>query len=360
MRIGIIGGGVNGLCCAWELAQAGHNVSLFERNALMHETSSSSSKLLHGGLRYLENYEFRLVREALKERDAWIERVPKLAKTIRLVMPVYSNSSRGKFILGAGLFLYDNLIGKSKLPKSKWLSTKEVIRKDPKLKTENLKGGYEFSDGQMDDYALGMWIADQAKKEGAKLNEFTDISMIDCKGNIYSGDKQEWFDIIVNVAGPWTNDLLAKSNIESPYKMDIVRGSHLVIKGVCNQSYLLEMPKEKRVFFVLPWKGHTLIGTTEVRQDINEAIECSSSEKKYLLDAYSHYFKPSRSPELIKHFAGARPLIFSKKNPTKTSREYAIQQNGRLINVFGGKWTTSLALARKVRAKVSRIQHSLP
>lgn len=130
MDIGIIGGGINGLCCAWQLARQGHRVQLYERDQLMSATSRSSSKLLHGGLRYLENREFRLVREALRERDAWIKRAPHLAKPLRLVMPIYQHSRRPGWMVGMGLFVYDHLGGKSILPKATRLTAQELIHRD--------------------------------------------------------------------------------------------------------------------------------------------------------------------------------------------------------------------------------------
>lgn len=156
MNIGIVGGGINGLCCAWQLAEQGHRVDLYERDTIMNATSRASSKMLHGGLRYLENGEFRLVREALRERDDWIRRTPQLAKPLRLVMPIYHESRRPTWMIALGLFLYDSLAGESLLPKAKRLSSRELARRDPELITEGLQCGFEFSDGQMDDHALGL------------------------------------------------------------------------------------------------------------------------------------------------------------------------------------------------------------
>ena len=137
-----MGGGINGLCCAWQLAKQNHQVRLYERDQLMYATSRSSSKLLHGGLRYLENREFRLVREALRERDAWIKRVPHLAKPLRLVIPIYQNSRRPSWMVGLGLFLYDHLAGKSDLPRATRLSALEMTRRDPSLNPIGLQGGF--------------------------------------------------------------------------------------------------------------------------------------------------------------------------------------------------------------------------
>lgn len=348
MDIGIIGGGINGLCCAWQLAKQGHHVQLYERDKLMNATSSSSSKLLHGGLRYLENREFRLVREALRERDAWIKRAPHLAQPLRLVMPIYQQSRRPGWMIALGLFLYDHLAGKSQLPKAKRLSAQELVRRDPHLKSEGLQGGYEFSDGQMDDQALGLWVAEQAKQAGVNIAEHTEVTSLTQDGQITTANgATHAHDWLINVAGPWAQRLLQTSALDSPYQLDLVRGSHLILEAPCQKAYLLEAPNDRRIFFVLPWRGNTLVGTTEVRQTLNEPIACSPKEQSYLLNAWSHYFS-DHQPNVIDSFAGLRPLLRSAQDPSKATREYAIHRTGKLVTVLGGKWTTAIALADKV------------
>ncbi len=352
MKICIIGGGINGLCCAWILAKQGHNIHLYERNKLVSQTSRSSSKLLHGGLRYLEQGNIKLVREALKERDAWLKRAPSLTKPIRLVLPIYKSSRRNRWMIKTGLFLYDNLARSSILPKSKWLNAKSLTLKDPSLNPKGLVGGYEFSDGQMDDYQLGLWVAEQAKNLGCQLLENTAVKSVDQQGNVYletQSNKKLQFDRVINVAGPWAEQLIRNSNLSSPYKLDAVRGSHLVINKECKQAYLFEIPKEKRIFFVLPWKGNTLIGTTEIKQTLEDPIECSKQEQDYLLVSYNQYHNDKISNNnIIETISGVRPLLSSSKNPNDTSREYAIHRDNKLITIYGGKWTTALSLATKV------------
>lgn len=348
MDIGIIGGGINGLCCAWQLAKQGNQVQLYERDTLMNATSRASSKLLHGGLRYLENREFRLVREALRERDAWIKRAPHLARPLRLVMPIYQQSRRPGWMIALGLFLYDHLAGKSQLPKAKRLSALELIRRDPFLKSEGLQGGYEFSDGQMDDQALGLWVAEQARQAGVNIAEHTEVTALTQDGHVTTANgAMHAHDRLINVAGPWAHRLLQTSGLDSPYELDLVRGSHLILAQPCKQAYLLEAPNDRRIFFVLPWQGNTLVGTTEVRQRLNEPIACSPEEQNYLLDAWVHYF-PGLQPNVIGTFAGLRPLLRSAQDPNKATREYAIHRTGKLVTVLGGKWTTAMALADKV------------
>ncbi len=352
MNIGIIGGGVNGLCCAWQLAKKGHQVQLYERDTIMNATSRFSSKLLHGGLRYLENREFRLVQEALRERDLWIKRTPHLAKPLRLVIPIYQQSRRPGWMIALGLFLYDHLLGKSQLPKACYLSVQELMRRDPTLKCEGLQGGYEFSDGQMDDQALGLWVAEQAQQAGVNITEHTEVTFITKGGQVTIANGVTYeHDRLINVAGPWAQSLLQASGLDSPYELDLLRGSHLIMGGSCKQAYLLEAPNDRRVCFVLPWKGDTLIGTTEVRQTLNEPISCSPEEQSYLLNTWSYYF-PKTQPKLINTFAGLRPLLRSALDPSKVTREYAIHRTDNLITVLGGKWTTALALADKVSCAI--------
>ena len=346
----MIGGGINGLACAWKLAEEGHVVSLYERGKLMSSTSRASTKLLHGGLRYLENFEFRLVFEALSERDAWLVRVPELTNPISIIIPIYHNSLRKKWVVGLGLKLYSFLSYKSPLPRPQWLALDEIVRENPTLKTEGLIGGYKFYDGQMDDYRLGLWVAEQCRALGVVINEDTNVLSLESGGSLETENHDRcYFDRIVNLAGPWAEELLRKSGFESNNKLDLVRGSHIIIQKKCTQGMLLEVPRERRIFFVLPWQGNTMIGTTEVRQSINEPVECSNEEVRYLLRAYNNYFTEQISRrDIISKFAGLRPLIFSTNEPSKATREYSIDRTDKLINVFGGKWTTSLALARKI------------
>jgi glycerol-3-phosphate dehydrogenase len=352
MDIGIVGGGINGLCCALQLARQGHFVCVYERGKILNETSRASSKLLHGGLRYLENREFRLVREALRERDAWIRSYPEIAKPIRLIIPVYRHARRPGWMIGAGMFIYDYLAGISLLPKAQKLSYEEIRMKAPAIRQEGLIGGYAFSDGQMDDYTLGGKIAEEAERIGVIIKENTEIGKIDTEGSIMTSRGMKiCYDRVVNIAGPWTEQLLQRSGITIPYHLDLVKGSHLILSEPCSQAFLFEVPGERRVFFVLPWKGQTLLGTTEVRQSLNDTIGCSNEEYDYLIKAYRYYFTKSDA-QVISSFSGLRPLLKSSNDPNKATREYAILRYGKMVAVFGGKWTTAMALAEKVTKKL--------
>jgi len=348
VRIAVVGGGINGLCCAWRLAESGHTVTLYERGQIMEATSRASSKLLHGGLRYLENGEFRLVREALRERDAWIRRAPHLAWPIRLVLPIYRGARRPRWMVALGLFAYDRIAGRTDLPKATWLTAAQLMDRDPSLRSQDLVGGYEFSDAQMDDHALGLWVAEQARSAGVTIREGVQVDAVSATGEVTVIGETLSYDRIINVAGPWAVKLLEQSGLHSPFRLDAVRGSHITLAIPCAQPYLLEVPGERRIFFVLPWQGATLIGTTEVRQSLDEPITCSDAERSYLLAAYRHYF-PTQHPVVTGSFAGLRPLIHSSEDLNRMTREYAIHREGQLVSVLGGKWTTALSLAQGIR-----------
>lgn len=348
-NVAVIGGGINGLCSAWQLALRGARVTLYERGELMRETSCSSSKMLHGGVRYLENFEIRLVYEALHERAWWLRHCPQLCHEMRVIMPVYKGGPRPKWMLQIGLKLYDLLAGKQNLTPHQWLDRDQLLTRDPDLKPDRLQGGFCYSDGLMDDYKLGMWVAEQAREAGVEIIERAAVQTIGTDGLVTLEHDSRRFDAIANVAGPWSEQLLKRSGISSKMHLDLIRGSHILFDGEPSQPYLLQSEKDGRVFFVLPYHGKTLVGTTEQRQAIDEEIRASDEEIDYLLYQYNRYFNVRRTREhIIATSAGLRPLIKSAANPRKVSREYVLESQGRLLTVYGGKWTTARALGIKV------------
>ena len=354
MKIAVIGGGINGVMTAWELCKNNHEVILFEKNTLMSQTSSASSKLLHGGLRYLENYEFRLVREALRERLWWINQAPHLAHPLKIFIPIYKQSRRHAWAYKIGMCLYDFLSGKGIIGVHQKHSKSELQQLCPELKTDKMTSGFSYYDGQMDDYQLGLWAAEQAKKyKNLTVLENTSVDKINVDGEISYNNIKEKFDKVVNIAGPWAYKLMKDNNINSNYELDLVRGSHIVIDRELDHGYLLEVPNERRVFFVLPYQGQTLIGTTEVKQCGLDEINPSNFEIAYLKNAYNHYFiNKITEQDIVYSFSGVRPLVKNSKEMSLTTREYMIQKNGNVISVFGGKWTTSRRLAKKVMKKI--------
>jgi glycerol-3-phosphate dehydrogenase len=354
MKIAVIGGGINGIMTAWELCKHHHDVTLFEKNTLMSQTSSASSKLLHGGLRYLENFEFRLVKEALRERQWWINQSPDLARPLEIFIPVYKRSRRPAWLYKVGLYLYDLFSGRHNIGKHQNHSKASMQELCHGLKMNGLVKGFSYYDGQMDDYQLGLWAADQVKQyKNFTAIEETTIDRVDVNGEVvYNGNKEQ-FDKVINVAGPWAYQLLKDSDIDSDYELDLVRGSHIVVNRKLDHGYFLEAPGERRIFFVLPYKGQTLIGTTEVRQKISDEIKPTQLEILNLISAYNHYFvEQITEQDVVKSFAGVRPLVKSSNDANKATREYDIQINKNLISVFGGKWTTARQLSKKVFKRI--------
>lgn len=350
MRIAVIGGGINGVMSAWALARRGCEVTLYERNTPMAATSSASTKLLHGGIRYLEHGHFGLVRESLHERAWWIAQAPHLAHPLEMMLPIYAAARRGRVALRLGLALYDFLAGGRGLGKTTWHDVRATLEKIPGIKQEGLMGAYSFFDGQMDDSGLGNWAAEQACKAGVTLLPHTPVASLSAHGRIMTENGQATnFDRVVNAAGPWAERLLLDSGLSSRFSIDPVRGSHLLIDRPLRQGVLLEVPNSERIFFVLPYLGKTLIGTTEVRQDLDDPIVCSVQERHDLIGYHNAYFDDKLADgDVLSSFAGVRPLLRSHADPSRSTREYHVERTERLITIFGGKWTTARALGEKV------------
>jgi glycerol-3-phosphate dehydrogenase len=356
MRVAVIGGGINGVMAAWELARGGRQVTLFERGEVMGETSSASTKLLHGGLRYLEHGSFWLVREALRERSWWFSQAPHLCHPLRILLPHYEGVGRPRWMLGVGLWLYRILAGGANIAPHQWLGREQALEASPDLRPEGLLGAYAFWDGQMDDHKLGLWAAGQARAAGVEIREHTAVRSVSLDGDLIADTGPKHFDAIVNVAGPWARKLLDASEIPARHYLDLVRGSHLVVDRVCPAAILAEVRASRRIAFILPYLGKTLVGTTEERQTLEEPIACSERERDYLIRFHDSLMATPLEPgEICSTFAGVRPLLRSADDPGKASREYAIERQGRLVTVFGGKWTTARSLGQKVAGVVAKI-----
>jgi len=349
MKCAIVGGGINGVMSAWALARRGHRVDLYERHELMSATSSASTKLIHGGLRYLENGEFRLVREALRERVFWITSAPHLVHRLQLLVPIYRESRRPRWLIRSGLFLYDLLAGAANLGKHEWLDRRDMDESCPELRSEGLLGAFAFFDAQMDDRALGLWAAKEAEQSGVVMHTGAEVGKIREDGTLDANGSTATYDVIVNVAGPWAEAVLDQSGITHTNSLDLVRGSHLMLGQRAKHAFLVEVPDEERFCFILPYQGQTLLGTTEVSQTLRDPIECSMEEQSYLLRVYNRYIQPpATASDVTRRFSGLRPLLRSNANHSRATREYAIEVHNRVVSVFGGKWTTARALGEKV------------
>ena len=339
---------------AWALLEQGHEVVLFERDEPMGATSQASTKLLHGGLRYLEHGDFALVREGLRARAWWLENAPRHTRTIEIAIPLYRGSRRWRLSLKSGLLLYQWLAGRHGLGGHRWLGAEALARQVPQLRTDGLRGAYVFRDGQMDDHALGSWALQRIVEMGAQVRANTPVERIDLGGEVVASTGRERFDAVVNACGPWAASLLEQSGMDSPHRLDLVRGSHLLVSPRHRLGFLLEAPDDGRPCFVLPYGGHTLVGTTEVRQVLGEPVKCSDAERVYLMRLYDAYFDPGLGPDgILSDFAGIRPLVASREeNANAVTRESAIVRQGRTLTIYGGKWTTSRELGLQVAAAV--------
>jgi glycerol-3-phosphate dehydrogenase len=351
----VIGAGINGIMSAWALLEDGHQVVLFEQGEAVGATSSASTKLLHGGLRYLEHGDLGLVREGLRARSWWLEQCPEYTGNIEIAVPLYSNSRRWRATLKAGLLLYEILAGRYRLGHHYWIDRASLMHREPQLRSEGLRGAYLFRDGQMNDHALGKWALGRIVAKGAKLRSRLRVELIGTDGLIVTSQGQEKFDGVINACGPWAEQLLKRSGIESQHHLDLVRGSHLLVARHLDCGFLLESPDDGRPCFVVPYEGRTLIGTTEVRQEVEEPVECSAAEFGYLLRLYNACFSRRLEPsDVVAKFAGVRPLIASAQRPANAiTRESVIETRGRVLTIFGGKWTTSRELGLRVAKVVS-------
>jgi glycerol-3-phosphate dehydrogenase len=348
MKIAVVGGGINGVMSAWVLAARGCSVELYERDALMGATSSASTKLLHGGLRYLEHGDLLLVREALHERQWWLRSAPDLVHPLEFVLPIYEGGFRPAWKLRCGLAIYDWLAGSTSLGQWEWRSRGDVLKWCPELRSEGLTGAFTFYDAQMDDLALGLWAAKQARTAGVRVRTGVAVEAVTPTGELKLDGTWRKFDRVINAAGPWALQLLEISGVSARHDLDLVRGSHIFLKASTKRAFLLEVPGTERICFVLPYQGKTLVGTTEIRQSISEPVRCSPEECSYLLAVYNYYFPAQTEADVAGRFAGVRPLIRSRADATKASREYATEVSGKLITLFGGKWTTARRLGMRV------------
>jgi glycerol-3-phosphate dehydrogenase len=356
-RIAIVGGGINGAGIAWELVRRDYDVALFDKGVCGAQTSSATTKMIHGGLRYLEHMHVGVVRESLRERAWLLEHLPSLVKPIEILLPVYSDAPRWKTTVHSGLRLYDALAGSEKIAPHSSLSTQETLERAP-LISEGLRGGFTYWDAQVDDFALVRTVIASAIRDGADVREQTRVDQLRRDGDgwivkTHAGESR--FDLVVNAAGPWMNQLLSSNGIAAPYVLSLVRGSHLVLKSrVSETGLLLQSNDDRRVFFVLPWKGTTLVGTTEVVQtNPPDHVEPADEEISYLVSRFNRYFRtPISRTDIASTFAGVRPLVGRATNPSALSRDFRVVRDGNVVNVFGGKMTTFMALARRVALRV--------
>ena len=353
----IIGGGINGAGIARDASGRGLKVYLAEKGKVGSATSSWSSKLIHGGLRYLENYEFKLVAESLREREVITQIAPTITKPLPFVIP-HTKKLRSKLLIRLGLFLYDNLGGKTKIPKS----SKVIFAKQyQNILQSNFTEGFRYYDVQVDDKKLVEMNIDDAKKMGAIIAEDTKVINANRIDNYWeitlNNNEKIKSKILINAAGPWINETVNNVlKINAKKSIRLVRGSHIITKKLYEDEVAFTLQNEdNRVVFVIPYKGeYSLIGTTEVDVDTPDNPSISNEEKIYLINTINdHFIKQISQEDIVETYSGIRPLIEDFKEATKVTRDYIFDLNeddskAPLLNIYGGKLTTYRKLAENV------------
>jgi glycerol-3-phosphate dehydrogenase len=357
----VIGGGIYGAWIACDAAQRGLSVALIEKNDWACGTSSASSKLIHGGLRYLEHFEFSLVRHALAERRVLSRIAPHLVRPLDFAIPVWKGARVGRWQLQAGLALYDLLAsGRQPVDRYRSLSRAQLAAAYPYLRAEGLRGGLRYGDCQEDDARMTLCVVAAAQAAGAVCaNRVEALALLDGAGEIRGARVRdataaEEFDLdaacVVNAAGPWAAPLLAGSGIAPP-PVKLIKGVHLVLPdiepppGQPRTALLLTAPQDGRVIFVIPWYGRTLVGTTESNAANADAAQVSPADADYLLDAVEALLPALhwRGADVIASFAGVRTLQDGDGDDlSAVSREFTIlEPRPGLVWPLGGKYTTA-------------------
>lgn len=367
----VVGGGINGTGIAADAAGRGLKIALAEMSDLASATSSASSKLIHGGLRYLEYYEFRLVREALAEREVLMRKAPHLIWPLRFVLP-HVPGVRPAWMVRAGLFLYDHLYAREKIASSQAID----LARDPAGKPlkSALTKGFTYWDCWVDDARLVVLNAKAAHDRGANIMTRTRVVSLLPDGQQWrivlegaSGRREVKARVLVNAAGPWVDgvDAMARPSgqIANSHHVRLIKGSHLVVPRVegANDAYLMQSA-DKRVVFVLPFEERfTIIGTTDVAYTGDPAaVAASDEEERYLLDLAGQFFNvPLGHADVVWRYSGVRPLYDdSSDNPSAVTRDYHLALDAGLgrpprLSVYGGKVTTYRRLAEEALARLT-------
>jgi glycerol-3-phosphate dehydrogenase len=355
----VIGAGIHGAGVAQAAAAAGYSVLILEQNSAAYGTSSRSSKLIHGGLRYLETFQLALVRESLRERAILLKIAPELVRLVSFFIPVYRSTTRPPWKIRAGLSLYALLGGLARdnrfesIPRRDWDGLDGLI-------TNELRAVFRYCDGQTDDAALTRAVLHSARELGAQLEcPAAFLAAVKDRDGYRirysrSGSTAECHSrCLINAAGPWVNNILAKITPRHPVKIDLSQGAHIVVEGEIHRGiYYLEAPQDRRAVFAMPWHGQTLVGTTE-RAYVGDpaAVHPLPEEIEYLQKVFRRYF-PGRSGTVRESFAGLRVLPQGKTSLFQRPRETVFVSDDpkrpRLITLCGGKLTGYRATAAKL------------
>ncbi|CRX38226.1 glycerol-3-phosphate dehydrogenase/oxidase [Estrella lausannensis] len=358
----VIGGGIVGCAIAKDAALRGLSVLLIEKQDFGSGASTKTSKLLHGGLRYLETLELKLVRESMRERNALLITDPFLAKPLRFVLPVYADSDKKSWMINLGLKVYDLLSWGSIMPRSKPLTPEESNNLYPFLKKKGLRQCFHYFDGAMKDSRILIETLLGAKEAGAALLNYTLVTDFlyrngkvagVCFESQKRGLKATATATAVVVAAGSSADEVRSLNHEQERVVRRSKGVHLVLKKrIADDAVIMTSPIDGRVFFLLPWEGKTLLGTTDTELRAGEEVLVEREDIRYLLSSVNHYLEnnPLTEEDIASSFAGVRPLILEqgKDSYTSTRSLKMISSKNGLVTVIGGKYTTFRRIAEKV------------
>lgn len=351
----ILGAGINGVAIAKALASSGKKVLVIEKNHIAAGASSNSSRLIHGGLRYLENLEFSLVKEALHDQKYLLDTYPDLVKLRSFYLPVYKNSKRPIWMIRMGLWLYGFFSQHGCKPDE--IEKENFLKQFNAIKNDNLRTVFRYFDGKTDDNALTHKIAQEAKELGVEIVEHTQVTSLIVEATAIKLQINNSFihtQVLINATGAWVDEVNTTFNLPSSYTIEKISGIHILIGKVLIPDPLILETSTKRIFFMIPEKDSTLIGTTERKESAHvDDIKIHNEDIEYLLRESNVYLKNRLKREDIKElFIGTRSIIKSKKDVTDMSREYKLDLHhlgkNKVLHIYGGKLTTFPSLSKKV------------
>lgn len=362
----IIGAGINGAGIARDAAMRGLKVLLLDKADIASGTSSASTRLIHGGLRYLEHFEFGLVRESLRERETLLRIAPHLVRPLAITIPIYKQSKRGPLTIRVGMIAYDLLSTGKSLPRHHMLSPAETLEQSPGLNRDGLLGSAVYFDAQVE-FAERLVVENvlSARERGAEVITYAPVTKLAAVGEDvmaveFVSDEQTQYArarVVINAAGPWVDQLLERAPVVSSRLIGGTKGSHIVVPafpGASSNAIYLEAQTDRRPFFIIPWNGNYLIGTTDIR--FEQDPDCARSERweiDYLLAETNRAFPGAglTRASILFTYSGVRPLPWTRNEDEQSiTRRHFIREHPHLknlVSIVGGKLTTYRSLAEE-------------
>lgn len=385
----IIGGGATGAGVTLDATLRGYKVLLIEKGDFASQTSSKSTKLVHGGVRYLEQavkkldwHQFKMVYKALHERKILLKNAPHLAHPLGLLTPCYTRWERLYYRIG--MWLYDKISGSTNLKSSRGLSKKEIQSEFPSIESHHLRGGVLYYDGQLNDSRYALVILKEAERLGACILNYASLQSFELSPKSLKIKKVVFSDLIsqeshtiaikavVNATGPFTDAIRILANPRLKPRMKVSRGAHIVLPAEFWQgetALLIPKTDDGRVIFVIPWRQYVLVGTTDDPDTLSETPVILESEKEYLISYFNRYSsKKATLEDISATFVGQRPLLQAQLDSTLNTdtkslvRDHEVEVDGRskLVSIMGGKWTTYRVMASDTLDVVEREVLNVP